>query len=151
MSSFEDDVPTSAIAAERAAVASFGGFAGCFLCFLRRQRQRNRSSSKKIIDEATAIAIMAAVERFLDFLCLIMAGTEEGDGVGDGKNGLHGCNGPPQRSRFPAKDDSLNLVKIEGIEPLSLLFETLKLTKLAGLMLGRLPEKPLFSKNRPVS
>lgn len=74
----------------------------------------------------------------------------EGDGAGVGKKGLHGFNGPPHKSIFPAKALAGNFANVSGIEPLRLLFETLKSAKPSGLMLGRLPEKLLFCKKRPV-
>ncbi|MCI57416.1 hypothetical protein A2U01_0078667, partial [Trifolium medium] len=88
---------------------------------------------------------MAPVESFLD-LCfgLSAGGIESGDGAGAGKNGVHDFNGGPQRSKFPAKDDSGNFESVLGIEPLRLLLETSKPFKFA-VMLGRLPENVLFS------
>lgn len=95
---------------------------------------------------------MAAVESLLDFLWTgaTGGGGNDGDGAGDGKNGLHDGNGRPHRSKFPVNADWGNFDRVAGIEPLRLLFETLKSLRLSGLMLGRLPENLLFSKNRPV-
>lgn len=108
------------------------------------------SKSNAPTAQPTAMATIAAVDSFLDFLWTGGAGGfSDGDGAGDGKNGLHGGKGPPQRSRFPLKEDAGNFDKVSGIDPLRLLFDTLKSTKPAE-MLGRVPEKPLFSKNSPV-
>lgn len=77
---------------------------------------------------------------------------EDGDGVGAGKKGLHGGNGPPQRSKFLVNEEAGNFVRVLGIEPLSLLFETLKPSKLSeNEMLGKVPENPLFSRKSPVN
>jgi len=93
---------------------------------------------------------MAPVESFLDFLCAV-AGVEleEGDGAGAGKKGLQAFNGGPQRSAFPANEESGKVESVSGMEPLRRLKETLKLTSLA-VMLGIFPEKLLCSKKRPV-
>lgn len=107
-----------------------------------------RSRRNKAKADPTAIATMAAVESFLDFLRTGLGGTD-GDGAGDGKNGLHGGNGPPQRSRFPANEEAGNFDSVFGIEPLSLLLDTLKPAK-STLMLGNLPENSLFSRKSPV-
>lgn len=149
MSSFDEEVPVSATT-DRGATVGFGVFVGCRRRRFRRQSKRINNSRKNKSADPSAIAIMAAFESFLDFLTGAEGLIESGDGAGAGKNGLHGANGPPQRSRFPAKEDEGNFARVSGIEPLSLLFETLKSTKSAGLMLGRLPENPLFSNKRPV-
>ena len=63
---------------------------------------------------------------------------------------LHGCcKGGPQRSRFPVNEEAGKLAKLSGIEPLSILYETLKLTILF-VMVGRFPENVLCSKKRPL-
>ncbi len=72
-----------------------------------------------------------------------------GDGAGEGKNGLHELSGFPHRSKFPANEESGKIDNVCGIEPLSLLLDTLKLAKGAE-MLGSVPEKLLFSKSKPV-
>lgn len=93
------------------------------------------------------IPIIAAVESFLDFL---LDGGGICDGDGEGVNGLQGGNGPPQRSKFPAKEEAGNFAKEFGIEPLSLLLETLKLVKLRAEIFGSEPENPLFCKKIPL-
>ena len=62
---------------------------------------------------------------------------------------MHGCNGFPQRSLFPENDSPGKRDKLLGMEPLRRLLETVKLTNF-NVMLGRLPEKELFSRKRPV-
>lgn len=94
--------------------------------------------------------IMAAFESFLDFFFTGFGSIEVGDGAREGKNGLQGGKGPPQRFMFPVNAVAGNFDRDAGIEPLRLLFETLNETRLSGLMLGRVPEKLLFSKKRPV-
>ena len=69
--------------------------------------------------------------------------------AGAGKKGVHGCNGFPQRSLFPENDSPGKRDKLLGMEPLRRLLETVKLTNF-NVMLGRLPEKELFSRKRPV-
>lgn len=146
ISSLEDDVPASTATA-RAAV-TMAGFGGC-LCF-RRRRHRNRRTRSRIKNNAhpTTIPTIAPVDRPLDFFSFC-GSSDAGDGDGGTKNGLHGRNGPPQRSRFPENADAGNFDKLSGMEPLSLLFDTLNPTS-SDVMLGRLPEKLLFCRNSPV-
>lgn len=62
--------------------------------------------------------IIAPVDNFFDLLRDGVCGFGEfGDGVGEGKNGLHGGNGPPHKSTFPAKDVAENFDNDLGIEP----------------------------------
>ncbi|KAF1887369.1 hypothetical protein Lal_00040971 [Lupinus albus] len=153
ISSFDDDVPASPVGTLRAAVATdFGGFGDCRRCRFRKQNNSKSSNNNAPTTHPTTIPIMAPVESFLDFSCTEFDGTlsDSGDGAGAGKKGLHGCNGPPHRSKLPAKEDEGNLARVSGIEPFKRLFETSKLTNLV-VMLGSLPEKVLFSKKRPVS
>lgn len=43
---------------------------------------------------------------------------EDGAGVGDGRTGLlQGGSGLPQRSRFPANEDTGNMDRLSGIDP----------------------------------
>lgn len=114
------------------------------------QSRRTRSNRNKARADPTAIATMAAVDSFLDFLWPGITGGVSGDGAGAGKNGLHAVSGLPQRFKFPVNAESGNLDRDAGIEPLSLLLETLKLLRLPAEMLGRLPENPLFSRKSPV-
>lgn len=121
-------------------------------CFLLRNRQSRKTNSNKSSNApaATDIPIMAAVESFLDFLWGgLGGGWNAGEGAGEGKNGLHGGNGPPQRSMLPAKEEAGNFCRVAGIEPLRRLLETLNCTR-GALMLGRVPVKALSSRNRPV-
>ena len=89
------------------------------------------------------------MESFLDFLCDGGSAGEvsDGDGAGDGKNGLQDGNGLPQSCKFPEKEDAGNLARTGGIEPFRLLLETLKSVKFDGFKLGKLPAKRLFCKN----
>lgn len=91
--------------------------------------------------------MIAAFESFFfeDFPIGLMEGFA---GAGDGVIEPQGVNGLPQRWTFPAKDDSGNLSRAFGIDPLRLLLETLKFCKLEMLMLGRSPENPLLCKNK---
>ena len=83
---------------------------------------RNSNNNNATIADPTAMAIMAPVESFLDFLPEVVGGMgSEGDGTGEGKNGLQDRSGPPQSPRFPANEDSGNLDNVSGIEPLRLL------------------------------
>lgn len=90
------------------------------LCDLRKQSARINNKRSRQTPAATDIPIMAPVESFLDFLWVgTIVGWIAGVGAGDGKNGVHGGSGPPQRSMFPANEDALNLPRVLGIEPLS--------------------------------
>lgn len=111
------------------------------------QRMRKRRRRKAAKTAPIMIPIIAAVESFFDFL---WAGEGFCDGDGEGVNGLQGGNGPPQRSKFPAKEEVGNLANDFGIEPLSLLLETLKFVKLTAEILGSEPENPLFCKKIPL-
>lgn len=92
--------------------------------------------------------MIAAFDSFFeDFPIGILEGFA---GAGDGVIGTQGVNGLPQRPTFPAKDDSGKFSRAFGIDPLSLLLETLKFCKLEMLILERSPENPLFCKNKPV-
>lgn len=113
---------------------------------------RNNSNSNAANADPTAIPIMAPVERFLDFLPDVEGEMgSEGDGAGEGKNGLQGGSGPPQRPRFPANEDAGYLDSVSGMEPFKLLLATLNSFKPSELMLGREPENLLFCKNNRVS
>lgn len=149
----EEEVPASPGTARVPAAApagGFGGLAGCLLCHLRRQSNRTRRSSSKNREQPTAIPTIAAVESFFDFLWTGFPAGLPGDGDGDPKNGEQRVKGPPHRLRFPAKADSGNFDRLRGIEPFRLLFETLKSFSPSESMLGSVPEKLLFSKNKPV-
>lgn len=112
---------------------------------------RNSNNNNATSADPTAMPIMAPVESFLDFLRELVEGMgSDGDGAGEGKNGLQGGSGPPQSPRFPANEDSGYLDKVLGIEPLRLLLETLKSSKPSALMLGREPENLLFCKKSRV-
>lgn len=120
MSSFDDDVPASATAAERAVAGGFWVF-GAFRLLFCKQRMRIRSSTRSSTADPTEIPIMAAFESFLGFFgggIWCGSGIEDGDGDGEGKDGLHGGNGPPQRARFPANALAGNFDRDAGIEPL---------------------------------
>ncbi|GLT73003.1 hypothetical protein SLA2020_448930 [Shorea laevis] len=109
MSSFDDDVPASADTDRVIATGGFGTLFGCRRCRFLRQSKRSTSRSKASRAEPTAIATIAAVESFLDFLWTgISLGFSDGDGAGDGKNGLHDASGFPQRCSFPANADAGN-------------------------------------------
>lgn len=58
---------------------------------------------------------MAVLESCLDFLRDGVDGGlegEDGEGVGEGKKGLQGCNGLPQSWMFPAKEECGNLSRV---------------------------------------
>lgn len=153
-SSFDEDVMASAAAEPRpAAVAAggFGGFAGCLRRLLQQSKQRSRSRTRRSTnnEHPTAMAMTAVLESLLR--CFRGdGGVAAGDGAGEGKNGVQGSSGLPQRARFPANAGAGNLDRFAGIGPLRRLFDTLKLRKPLALMLGSSPEKLLFSRNRPV-
>lgn len=108
---------------------------------------RNNKNNNATIADPTAIATVAPVDSFLDFLRVGVGGLgSNGDGAGEGKNGLQGRSGPPQSPRFPVNEDAGNLRNVSGIEPLRLLLETLKSFNPSELMLGREPENLLFCK-----
>lgn len=109
------------------------------------QRRRMRRRRKAATTAPIMIPIVAAVESFFDFPPVTSGFC---DGVGEVV--VQEGSGPPQRSRFPAKEEAGNFVKEFGIEPLSLLLETLKLVKFKAEILGIEPEKPLFCKKIPL-
>ncbi|PQQ20223.1 hypothetical protein Pyn_15869 [Prunus yedoensis var. nudiflora] len=82
------------------------------------QSRRTRSNRNKARADPTAIATMAAVDSFLDFLWTGITGGVAGDGAGAGKNGLHGGSGLPQRFKFLVNAESGKLDRDAGIEPL---------------------------------
>ncbi|KAL0559436.1 hypothetical protein IC582_004046 [Cucumis melo] len=154
MSSFDDDVPAST-GTDRAATTVLGGFAGCLRSRFRRQNISKNSNINATKAAPTTIPTMAAIESLLDFFSTGNCGgftADVGDGAGEGKNGLHDGNGPPQSAKFPAKDEAGNFERVSGMDPLSLLFDTLNPVKLvaAAGILGREPENPLFSKKSPL-
>ncbi|KAI4376639.1 hypothetical protein MLD38_014380 [Melastoma candidum] len=115
MSSFEDEVPASATGIERAppaaaaAATGFGVLSGCSFHF-RRQRSKIMSSRIRASTLPMTIPMIAAVDSFfLDLETAAGAGVgSEGDGAGEGKKGVQGGSGPPQRARFPAKAEPGN-------------------------------------------
>lgn len=126
-----------------AAADGFRNFAGWWEW--RRIQRRRRIAAKT---PPMMIPIMAAVNRFFGFPT-VTAGGFCGGGAGE-VDGLQEGSGPPQRFRFPAKEEVGNFTNGFGIEPLSLLLETLKFVKLTAEILGIEPENPLFCKKIPV-
>lgn len=152
MSSFDDDVPASA-GADRVVITVLGGFADRRAARFRRQNRSKKSNINKMRAPPTTIPTMAAMESFFAFFSRGIRGgfrVDVGEGAGEGKNGLHDGNGPPQRAKFPAKDEAENFARVAGMDPLRLLFDTLKLVKLLDGILGKEPENPLFSRKSPV-
>lgn len=99
----------------------------------------NRSTSNNAAP-TIAIATIAPFDNL--FLCDFLTGVSSDEGPGDGEGGknvlLQGGRGEPQRSRFPAKAETGNPLRDLGIDPFSLLSDTLNCWR-EMLMLGSVP------------